>query len=232
MATIKEVLRRMEYPKITDLFDLKQTIAAPYLCRFTYPHEALAELASYIRALGATLPADRYTRVGDDVWIEVSAKVHPSAVIGGPTIICAGAEVRPSAYIRGSAIVGEGAVVGNSTELKNAILFNSVQVPHFNYVGDSIYGYRAHTGAGAIASNMRSDKKNVTVRAGDERVETGLRKLGAMLGDYAEVGCNSVLCPGCVVGRNSIVYPLTRVRGVIPPHSIVKGDGTVVPMHE
>ena len=214
--------------QITNLFDLSHTIAAEYLAAFDQPWEALAGLSAFIIAYGKTLPADEYDNPRENVWISKSATVAPSADIGAPCIICAGAEIRQCAYIRGSAIVGAGAVVGNSCELKNCILFDSVQVPHFNYVGDSILGYRAHMGAGSITSNVKSDKTNVAIRAFDERLETGMRKLGAMLGDYVEIGCNCVLNPGTVIGRRSSVYPLTSVRGFIPEGHIVKSTTEIV----
>ena len=192
-------------PRTTELFDLTRTIAAPLLASCEYPDEALPKIRDFILALGPALSPEEYETRGENVWIAKSATVAESACICGPTIICAGSEIRHCAYIRGCVIVGEGSVVGNSTELKNAILFDCVQVPHFNYVGDSIYGYRSHTGAGTIASNVRSDKKNVIVHTEDGAYDTKLRKMGAMLGDGCEVGCNSVLCPGSIVGRNSIV---------------------------
>lgn len=222
----------MSVPKTEELFDLTHTAAAPLLCETAYPFEILPRLADFVRALGASLSAEEYERRDGDVWIHRSAVVAPSALILGPTVIGARSEIRHCAYIRGSVLIGEGCVVGNSTELKNAVLFDSVQVPHYNYVGDSVLGYRSHMGAGAIASNVRSDKANITVRDGDERIESGLRKLGTILGDGVEIGCGSVLCPGSVVGRGAIVYPLTRVRGTVPADTILKGDGTVVPKRE
>ena len=208
--------------KITSLFDLSHTVAADYLAAFEYPWEALSGLSAFIISLGKTLPADQYDQPTENVWIAKSATVAPTASIGAPCIICDGAEIRQCAYIRGSAIVGAGAVVGNSCELKNCILFDSVQVPHFNYVGDSILGYRSHMGAGSITSNVKSDKTNVSIRRDGDRIETGMRKLGAMLGDFVEVGCNCVLNPGTVIGRRSSVYPLTSVRGFVPEDHIVK----------
>lgn len=217
------------FPKIQDLYDLTHTAAAPLLSRFTYPWEALDSIASFIRELGAALPSGEYDHPKDDVWIARSAKVAPTAFIGGPCIIGPETEVRHCAFIRGSALVGAGCVIGNSTELKNVILFDSVQVPHYNYIGDSILGYHAHLGAGAVTSNVKSDNSNVTVRCGCEKLETGRRKFGAMLGDRVEVGCNSVLCPGCVIGPDSMIYPLSRVRGVIGACSIYKDSEHVVP---
>lgn len=220
----------MQIPTIKELFDLSHTAAGGYLSTFTYSFEALAGLREFIASLGATLSPDAYDEVKETVWVAKGAHVDPSAFLGPYTIIGEGTEVRPGAFIRGDALIGEGVVVGNSTEIKNAILFDGVQVPHYNYVGDSILGYRAHMGAGSIASNFRSDKGNITVRSDEESIETGRRKLGAALGDLAEVGCNSVLCPGSFVGRGSVVYPLSRVRGVIPARHIYKGDGSPVPM--
>ena len=219
----------MAIPAIGDLLDLSHTLAAPLFRGKRYPWEVLPELKDFIRTLGASLPREEYDEIAPEVWVHKTAKIAPSALIQGPTVIGAGTEVRHCAFIRGSALVGEGCVVGNSTEVKNAVIFDNVQVPHFNYVGDSVLGFRAHMGAGVIASNFRSDKGNVGVRDGDEKIETGLRKLGAILGDGADVGCNSVLCPGSVVGRDTIIYPLSRVRGYVPGRSILKGDGSVVP---
>lgn len=218
--------------KITDLYDLNESIAGEYLKGFTYPWEALPGIKDLIIELGKTLPESEYDYVGDNTWIAKSAKVFTSAYIGGPCIIGPEAEIRHCAFIRGSAIVGAGCVVGNSCELKNVILFNKVQVPHFNYVGDSILGYKAHMGAGSITSNVKSDKKLVVVHNEGEKIETGIKKFGAMLGDYVEVGCNSVLNPGTVIGRNSNVYPTSCVRGVVPSDSIFKDNGTVIKKHE
>ena len=213
--------------KTAELFDLSKSIAAPLLEKTEYPWEALPKIKAFILELGATLSSDVYEQVGESVWIAKSAKVAPSAYIDGPTIICEGAEIRHCAYIRGSVIVGEGSIVGNSCEVKNSIIFDGVQTPHYNYVGDSILGYHSHMGAGSVTSNVKSDKTNVSIMVDGERVPTGLRKFGAMLGDYVEVGCNSVLCPGSVIGRNCTIYPLTRVRGYIPENSIHKGDKIV-----
>ena len=215
--------------RIDMLLDLGQTLAAPLFAGLDYPWQALAGIHDFILSTGKELPLDEYRRVGDDVWIAHSASVAPTAVILGPTIISADAEIRHGAYIRGSVIVGRGAVVGNSTELKNAILFNGVQVPHFNYVGDSILGYRSHLGAGAITSNVKSDRSLVRLKIGGILLETGLKKFGAIVGDGVEVGCNSVLNPGSIIGRRSSVYPLTMVRGIVPPDSIVKGPEGVFP---
>ncbi len=207
---------------IKELYTLEETIAKDIFLGVTYPWEVLSRIKDFIVELGETLPEEKYERREGNIWIARSAKVFPSAYIGGPAIIDEEAEIRHCAFIRGSAIVGKGAVVGNSTELKNVILFNKVQVPHYNYVGDSILGYKAHMGAGSITSNVKSDKTLVVVRAGEETYETGLKKFGAMLGDQVEVGCNSVLNPGTVIGKDSNVYPTSMVRGFIPANSIYK----------
>ena len=213
---------------VNDLYDLSQTIARDIFNGVTYPWEALALIKEFIVGLGNTLDPAIYEKRGDDIWVAKSAKVFDSAYIGGPCIIDEEAEVRHCAFIRGSAIVGKGAVVGNSTELKNLILFNKVQVPHYNYVGDSILGYKAHMGAGSITSNVKSDKTLVKVHATDTDIETGLKKFGAMLGDEVEVGCNSVLNPGTVIGRHSNVYPVSCVRGVIPAEHVYKDKDNIV----
>ena len=213
--------------KITELFDLQHTLAADYLRGFTYPHEALAGIKDMIRALGQTLPADEYDHPRESVWIAKDATVFASAYIGDNVIIGHGTEVRQCAFIRGSALIGDGCVIGNSTELKNVILFDSVQVPHYNYVGDSILGYHAHMGAGAVTSNVKGDRTPVTLRHGEETLATGLKKMGAILGDWAEIGCNSVLNPGTVIGPHAQVYPLTSVRGTVPAHCIHKGHAIV-----
>lgn len=214
---------------ISELYDLSQTIAAGLFEGKTYPWEVLPEIGDFILKLGATLSPDEYDKIGDDVWIAKSAKVAPTASISGPCIIGKDTEVRQCAFIRGKAIVGEGCVVGNSCELKNAVLFNKVQTPHFNYIGDSVLGYRSHTGAGAITSNVKQEKTSlVTINYRGTRVETGLRKFGAMLGDNVEIGCNSVMNPGTVVGRHTNVYPLSMVRGFVPANSILKTGGVVV----
>jgi UDP-N-acetylglucosamine diphosphorylase / glucose-1-phosphate thymidylyltransferase / UDP-N-acetylgalactosamine diphosphorylase / glucosamine-1-phosphate N-acetyltransferase / galactosamine-1-phosphate N-acetyltransferase len=217
-----------EHLMIKSLFNLKETIAADIFTGCTYPWEVLAKIKDEILRIGAGLSLEDYEKRGEDIWIAKSAKVAPTASINGPTIIGKDAEVRHCAFIRGSAIIGEGVVVGNSTELKNVILFNKVQVPHYNYVGDSILGYKAHMGAGSITSNVKSDKTLVAVRAGELVLETGLKKFGAILGDYVEVGCNSVLNPGTVVGRNANIYPLSMVRGFVPEASIYKKAGEIV----
>lgn len=208
--------------KIRNLYDLNETIAAPLFEGKSYPWELLPEIKSFIVKLGNSLPEDRFEKRGEDVWVAKSAKVAPTACLNGPCIVDEDAEVRHCAFVRGSAIIGKGAVVGNSTELKNVILFNKVQVPHYNYVGDSILGYKAHMGAGSITSNVKSDKTLVVVKAPEEQMETGLKKFGAMLGDNVEVGCNSVLNPGTVIGRNTNVYPTSMVRGFVPENSIYK----------
>lgn len=218
----------MEKLMIKNLFDLDKTIAKDLFEGAVYPWEVLPKIKEFIVKLGNTLDPEVYEKRGEDIWVAKSAKVAPSAYLGGPLIICENAEIRHCAFIRGSAIVGAGAVVGNSTELKNAVLFDGVQVPHYNYVGDSILGYKAHTGAGAITSNLKSDKKLVTVMCDGEKVETGVKKFGAMLGDFADIGCNSVLNPGTVVGRGTRVYPLSMVRGYVPEHSIYKNKNEVV----
>jgi NDP-sugar pyrophosphorylase family protein len=212
---------------ITDLFDLSHSIAGEWLSRFTYPWEALEGIGELIPVLGANLPASEYDRVGDDVWIAKSAKIFPSAFIGGPCIIGPETEVRHCAFIRGSALVGAGCVVGNSTELKNVILFDKVQVPHYNYVGDSILGFKAHMGAGSITSNVKSDRMSVVARDGEERMPTGRKKVGAMIGDEAEIGCNAVMNPGSIIGRNAIVYPTSCVRGTVPAGYILRDDSSL-----
>lgn len=212
---------------ISELYTLEETIAKGLFEGATYPWEVLPKISSFILELGKTLPEDEYDKVGEDVWIAKSAKVFDSAYIHGPAIIGKEAEVRHCAFIRGNAIVGEGAVVGNSTELKNVVLFNKVQVPHYNYVGDSILGYRSHMGAGSITSNVKSDKKLVVVKTPNENIETGIKKFGAMLGDCVEVGCGTVLNPGSVVGKNTNIYPLSSVRGYVPAGSIYKKQGEI-----
>ena len=214
------------------LFDLTHTLAADFLGEFAYPWQALAGIRDMICVLGPQLPADEYEELAAQVWVARSAKVYPSAYLGAPCIIGPRTEVRHCAFIRGAALVGADCVVGNSVEIKNAILFDGAQVPHYNYVGDSILGFRAHMGAGSITSNVKGDRSNVCVRAGQNRVETGLRKFGAMLGDGAEIGCNSVLNPGSLIGCGARVYPLSSVRGAVPAHTIYKADGQIVSMEE
>lgn len=212
---------------INDLFDLNETIAAELFEGKTYPWEVLPDISAFILKLGETLSSEEYEKRGDDIWIAKDASVAPTACINGPCIIGKGAEVRHCAFVRGSAIVGEGAVVGNSTELKNVVLFNKVQVPHYNYVGDSILGFKSHMGAGSITSNVKSDKRLVVIKSDKETVETGRKKVGAFLGDNVEVGCGSVLNPGTVIGRDSNIYPLSSVRGVVPADSIYKAQGEI-----
>ena len=213
---------------IRDLYDLDHTLAKDYLSRFTYPWEALAGIKDLILSLGRDLDKNEYTEVSEHVWVHRTARVFPSAYLGAPCIIGPNTEVRHCAFIRGSALVGAACVVGNSVELKNVILFDHVQTPHYNYVGDAILGYFSHMGAGSITSNVKSDKLPVVVHGQDENIETGLKKFGAMLGDHVEVGCNSVLNPGTVIGRNCNIYPTSCVRGVLPENSIWKDNGTVI----
>lgn len=218
----------MEECKVCNLYDLEETMAKSLLEGVTYPWEALPKISDFILELGKTLDKDKYNKIGEDIWIAKTAKVSPTAYITGPAIIGENAEVRHCAFIRGKAIVGENAVVGNSTELKNVILFNKVQVPHYNYVGDSILGYKAHMGAGSITSNVKSDKKLIIVKTKEEKIETGLKKFGAMIGDEVEVGCGTILNPGSVIGKKSNIYPLSSVRGVVPKNSIYKNKNEIV----
>ena len=213
---------------INDLYDLDHTLAKEYLSQFTYPWEALSGIKDFIIELGKTLDPNEYEQREEGVWVHKTAKVFPTAYLGSPCIIGPNTEVRHCAFIRGSALVGADCVVGNSVELKNVILFDHVQTPHYNYVGDSILGYFSHMGAGSITSNVKSDKKNVIVRDGSEKVETGIKKSGAMIGDYVEVGCNAVCNPGTVIGRHSNVYPTSCVRGVVPADSIWKDNGEII----
>lgn len=217
---------------VKELYTLDETIAKDIFDGVTYPWEVLPKIGSFIMELGKTLSEDEYEKRGENIWIAKSASVAPTAYINGPAIIGKDAEVRHCAFIRGNAIVGEGAVVGNSTELKNVILFNKVQVPHYNYVGDSVLGFKSHMGAGSITSNVKSDKKLVVVKTPDGMIETGMKKFGAMLGDEVEVGCGSVLNPGTVVGSHSNIYPLSSVRGYVPGGSIYKKQGEVVEKRE
>lgn len=213
---------------IEALYDLQETIAADLFEGVTYPWEVLPKIHDFILALGEKLDLEKFEKRGEDIWIAKSAEVAPTACLNGPLIIDEEAEVRHCAFVRGNAIVGKGAVVGNSTELKNVVLFNKVQVPHYNYVGDSVLGYKSHMGAGSITSNVKSDKTPVVVKGQDICIETGLKKMGAMLGDGVEVGCNSVLNPGTVIGRESNVYPTSCVRGIIPAGSIYKAQDNIV----
>lgn len=218
----------MEECKISNLYNFDESIAKPLLEKYTYPWEVLPHIEEFILELGKSLNKDEYEQLGENVWIHKSAKVYKSAYIGENCIICEGAEVRHCAFIRKNAIIGKNAVVGNSTELKNVILFNNVQVPHYNYVGDSILGYKSHMGAGSITSNVKSDKKLIVIKDGDEKIETSMKKIGAMLGDNVEVGCGSVLNPGTIIGKNTNIYPLSSVRGVVKPNSIYKNKNEIV----
>lgn len=217
--------------KTTDLFDLSHTAAAAYLSGFEYPWEALGGIGTLIEALGSSLGED-YTEVSPKVWVHVTAKIAPTAFLGAPCIIGPETEVRHCAFIRGAALVGAGCVVGNSVELKNVILFDKVQVPHYNYVGDSILGYKSHMGAGSLTSNVKSDSTLIVIKDGDTRIPTGRKKIGAMLGDFVEVGCNTVLNPGTVIGRRTNIYPASCVRGTVPPDSILKTGGIIVTKEE
>lgn len=210
---------------IKNMYDLTKTAAAPLLEKFSYPWEALSSIGDFIIELGKTLSPEEYDMRGEDIWISKSAVIYPNNYISGPCIIGPGTEVRPGAFIRGKALVGANCVVGNSTELKNVIIFDNVQVPHYNYVGDSILGFKSHMGAGSITSNVKQDKSHVIVRTSDEKIDTGMKKFGAMLGDNVEIGCNSVLNPGTVIGRGSRVYPLSMVRGYVPAGTIYKKQG-------
>lgn len=218
----------MEACKISNMYTLSETIAAGLFEGAEYPWEVLPKIHDFILELGKSLPVDKFEKRGEDIWIAKSATVAPTACLNGPLIVDEDAEIRHCAFVRGNAIVGKGAVVGNSTELKNVVLFNKVQVPHYNYVGDSVLGFKSHMGAGSITSNVKSDKTLVVVKSVDEKIETGLKKMGAMLADHVEVGCNSVLNPGTVIGRNSNIYPTSCVRGCIPANSIYKNEKEIV----
>ncbi len=224
----------METAEIKNMYDLSETMAEGLFDGKTYPWEVLPEIGDFIKKIGPTLDADIYEKRGEDIWVAKSATVAPTAFLNGPLIIDEDAEVRHCAFIRGNAIVGKHAVIGNSTELKNVVIFNGVQVPHYNYVGDSVLGHKSHMGAGSITSNVKSDKTLVVVKAENEQIETGLKKFGAMLGDFVEVGCNSVLNPGTVVGCHTNIYPLSLVRGVVPAHSVYKNrqGSEIAPMRE
>ena len=213
---------------ILDLYDLTHTQANKYLSQFTYPWEALPTLKDFIVRLGNTLNTEEYSQVFDNIWVHKTAKIAPTAYLGAPCIIGENTEVRHCAFIRDSALVGKNCVIGNSVEIKNAILFDNVQTPHYNYVGDSVLGYKTHMGAGSITSNVKSDKTLVVIKNGEEQITTGLKKVGAMLGDFTEVGCNSVLNPGTIIGKNCQIYPLSSVRGVIPHAHIFKDKNTVI----
>ena len=214
--------------KTKELYNLEKSLAGEYLSQFEYPWQALSGIKELILSLGKELSKNEYNEISENVWVHKSVKIAPTAYIGAPCIIGKDTEVRQCAFIRSAALIGEGCVIGNSTEVKNAIIFDSVQVPHFNYVGDSILGYKSHLGAGAVTSNVKSDRSLVTVKTADGRIETGLKKFGAMVGDNVEVGCNSVLNPGTVIGRNSNIYPLSSVRGSVPENSIFKNQSTIV----
>ena len=218
----------MEDCKISNLYNLDESIAKPLLEKYTYPWEVLPHIEEFILELGKSLNKEEYEQIGENVWIHKSAKVYKSAYIGENCIICEGAEVRHCAFIRKNAIIGKNAVVGNSTELKNVILFNNVQVPHYNYVGDSILGFKSHMGAGSITSNIKSDKKLIIIKDGEQKIETGMKKIGAMVGDNVEVGFGSVLNPGTIIGKNTNIYPLSSVRGVVKPNSIYKNKNEIV----
>ena len=208
--------------EVKALFDLSHSMAGEFLAKFRYPYEALPELGAWIAAVGPQLSSNEYEKRGEQIWIHKSAKVAPSVSLTGPLIVCANAELRHCAYFRGNVLIGAGSVAGNSCEFKNSLLFDSVEAPHYNYVGDSILGYHAHMGAGSITSNIKSDRKNIVIRTDDGAIETGLRKIGAILGDYVEIGCGTVLNPGSIVGKNTMIYPLTSVRGTVPANTIVK----------
>ncbi len=214
--------------KSADLFDFSHSLAGDYLRKTDYPFEILGEIKNIIISIGCSLPEDEYFRRAENIWIHKTAVVAPSASIDGPCIVGAETEIRQCAFIRGSVLVGKNCVVGNSAELKNCILFDNVQVPHYNYVGDSVLGYKSHMGAGAVTSNVKADRSNVVIRCKDEKIDTGRYKCGAMLGDYAEIGCNCVLNPGTVIGRKSSVYPLSSVRGTVPENSIYKSENVIV----
>lgn len=217
----------MNIPKTKELYDLSHTLAAQLLETTVYPFEALPKIKELVLKLGANLSSDEYDEVSDGVWVARDAKFYPTATIEAPTIIGHRTEVRPGAFIRGSALIGDDVVVGNSTEIKNAIVFDSVQIPHYNYVGDSILGYRSHMGAGAIASNFKLDHTNISIYHDEGKLNTGLRKFGVMLGDYSEVGCGSVMNPGTIIGKQTLIYPLSRVRGIVPSNSILDDNGII-----
>lgn len=214
--------------RIHDLFDLEHTLSKEYLSRFEYPWQALGNIKQMIISIGEQLPVDEYDKIDENIWVHKSATIAPTAFLGAPCIIGEKTEVRHCAFIRGSALVGKNCVIGNSVELKNVILFDNVQVPHYNYVGDSILGYKSHMGAGSITSNVKSDKSLVVICNGKEKYETNIKKVGAMIGDYVEVGCNSVLNPGTIIGRNTNIYPLSSVRGVIPEKCIYKSKDKII----
>ncbi|MDR1627149.1 MAG: UDP-N-acetylglucosamine pyrophosphorylase [Oscillospiraceae bacterium] len=211
-----------------NLFDLSKTIAEPLINKYDYPWEVLTEIKNYILEIGKTLSSSEYEKKGENIWISKNAHIALSSYISGPAIIQEGVEIRHCAYIRGNVIVGKHSVVGNSTEIKNSILFEETQAPHYNYVGDSILGYKSHLGAGSIMSNIKSDKTNIDIKSGKEKIKTNLRKIGAMIGDHSEIGCNAVMNPGTILGKNCCIYPLTMVRGYIEPNHIVKNNGEII----
>lgn len=213
--------------KTTELFDLSHTLASELFGKYEYPWQVLGELGNFILTLGNSLDPERFDNIKPNVWVAKTAKIYPSALIEAPCIIGENTEVRHCAFIRGKAIIGDNCVVGNSTEIKNSIIFDNVQIPHYNYVGDSVLGYKSHMGAGSITSNVKSDKTNISVFLSGGSTPTGLRKMGAMIGDFTEIGCNTVLCPGSIVGQNCIIYPLSRVRGTIPQNSIFKSENNI-----
>jgi len=223
---------KKEQMTIQELYDTQKTIAGKYLDRYTYPWEVFPHIGEIVKELGLGLPKEEYGRLGEDIWVHKTVSVPPTATLKGPAIFCRNVEIRSGAFVRGNVLVGEGCVVGNSTELKNVILFDSVQVPHYNYVGDSILGYKSHMGAGSITSNVKSDKALVKVHGEDGDIETGLKKFGAAIGDFVEVGCGSVLNPGTVVGPHTNIYPLSSVRGCVDKNSIYKRDGVVAEKEE
>lgn len=218
----------MKLPSAEELFDLSHTIAKELFSGCEYPFEAIPKIKEHIANLSASLPKDEYEEISEGVFAARDTKISDKATILGPTIIGHGTEVRPGAFIRGSVIIGEGCVIGNSTEIKNAVIFDGAQLPHYNYVGDSILGYKAHLGAGAVISNFKLDHSSVNVRNGEEKINTGLRKFGALMGDLSEAGCNSVINPGTIIGKSTVIYPLTSARGIIPEHSIVKSDACII----
>ena len=217
--------------RTSELFDLSHTRADKLLSRHEYPWQALGEIGEFVKELGKSLDAEIFSEVSENVWIAKNAKIYPSACIEAPCIIGENTEVRHCAFIRGKVIIGDGCVIGNSCEIKNSIIFDGVQIPHYNYVGDSVLGYKSHLGAGSVTSNLKSDKSDVVIKYNGKEITTGLRKIGAMVGDLTEVGCNSVLCPGCILGKNCTVYPVSRVRGVIPENSIFKAQDNIVKKH-
>lgn len=230
MENINEMANNMTKDDVRteELFDLSKTIAKPLLSRYKYPWEALKGIGEFIEFIGGALSNDEYDLVSDNIWIHKSVAIPPSVCLAGPMIICSNTELRHGAFFRGNVIIGEGAVAGNSCEIKNSIIFDNAQIPHYNYIGDSIIGFKGHMGAGSITSNLKSDKSLVKVHLGDEDIETGIKKFGAMVGDFVEVGCGSVLNPGTVIGKCSVIYPLSSIRGCVPANSIYKGKDNIV----